>query len=96
MDKVELQNHSFIWIKVLGKVRQRVDPRVYDIYFIPTSSRRIDDVSRVLEVAVPNLHFKSWLSQNYMNVLREALDETGYEGYEIQFVTDSVENPLSG
>jgi len=93
VDKVELQNHSFIWIKVLGKVRQRVDPRVYDIYFIPTSSRRIDDVARLLEVAVPNLHFKSWLSQNYMNVLREALDETGYEGYDIQFVTDSAENP---
>ncbi len=88
-----MQNHSFIWIKVLGKVRQRVDPRVYDIYFIPTSSRSINDASRTLEVAVPNLHFKSWLSQNYMSVLREAMDESGYEGYDIRFVTDSSENP---
>lgn len=88
-----MQNHSFIWIKVLGKVRQRVDPRVYDIYFIPTSSRSVNDTSRTLEVAVPNLHFKSWLSQNYMNVLREALDESGYEGYDIQFVADPGENP---
>lgn len=88
-----MQNHSFIWIKVLGKVRQRVDPRVYDIYFIPTSSRSINDASRILEVTVPNLHFKSWLNQNYMSVLREALDESGYEGYDIRFVTDSNENP---
>ena len=87
-----MQNHSFIWIKVLGKVRQKVDPRVYDIYFIPTSSRSIDDVGRVLEVAVPNSHFKSWLSQNYMNVLREALDESGYEGYTIRFSTAEDEN----
>ncbi|MFH1965126.1 MAG: chromosomal replication initiator protein DnaA [Acidobacteriota bacterium] len=92
MDKAALQNHSFIWIKVLGKIRQKVDPRVYDIYFIPSSSRGIDDISRVLEVTVPNLHFKSWLSQNYLNVLREALDESGYEGYEIRFVTESDES----
>lgn len=82
-----MENHSFIWIKVLGKVRQKVDPRVYDIYFIPTSAKRIDDISKVLEVTVPNDHFRSWLVQNYIHVLREALDESGYEGYSLKFST---------
>lgn len=82
-----MRNHSFIWIKVLGKIRQKVDPRVYDIYFIPTSSRSIDDIAKVLHVAVPNTHFKGWLTQNYSQVVREALDESGYEGYSVEFIT---------
>jgi len=88
-----VQNHSFIWIRVLGKVRQKVDPRVYDIYFIPTSPRSIDDASRILEIGVPNTHFKSWLTQNYMEVVREALDESGYGGYQVRFVAGDAESP---
>jgi len=90
-----VRNHSFIWIKVLGKIRQKVDPRVYDIYFIPTSSRSIDDVEKVLEVVVPNAHFKGWLTQNYSRVLRESLDESGYEGYSVQFLTSAEVRGLS-
>ena len=84
-----MQSHSFIWIKVLGKVRQKVDPRVYDIYFMPTSSKGIDDVSRILEIAVPNSHFSNWLNQNYRGVLREALEESGYRDYRIRFVAEN-------
>ena len=87
-----MQSHSFIWIKILGKVRQKVDPRVYDIYFMPTSSKRIDDASRVLEIAVPNSHFRNWLNQNYRSVLREALEESGYRDYQIRFVTEQDGN----
>ena len=86
-----MQSHSFIWIKVLGKVRQKVDPRVYDIYFMPTSSKKVDDSVKVLEISVPNTHFRNWLNQNYRKVLREALEEAGYREYTIDFVVDADE-----
>lgn len=77
------------WEQILKNVSIRVSPQNFDIWFRPTSQCRFDPTQGRLIVWVPNGHFKYWLSENYLPVIREAMAELGHGDVSVQFVVAS-------
>ena len=84
-----------LWDDVLSCLRERVSEQNFELWFRPTALASEDHVSRVLSVQVPNRHFQYWLTQNYSEVIDEAIRGLGYEGYSVRFLPQGrrVEKP---
>jgi len=64
------------WDKSLAWIREKLNDQVFETWFGPVRLHRMDDSS--LTLSVPNSFFKEWLSNNYSQLIREAmLVETG-------------------
>jgi chromosomal replication initiator protein len=64
------------WDKSLAWIREKLNDQVFETWFSPVRLHRMDDSS--LTLSVPNSFFKEWLSNNYSQLIREAmLVETG-------------------
>ncbi len=72
------------WQKSLKWIREKLSDQVFDTWFKPVELQELSDSTLTLKV--PNSFFKEWLSNNYTELIQEAmLFETGHR-LEISFV----------
>ncbi len=81
------------WDTVLSAIQGRVSKQNFDIWFRPTVAESELSEARQLIVRVPNEYFRYWLTENYSEVIEEAIGEVGLEAWGWELV---VEDPEPG
>jgi chromosomal replication initiator protein len=65
-----------MWEQTLEWIRGRLNEQVFDAWFSPVSLKKMDEDA--ITLIVPNKFFEEWLSNNYIELIQEAvLIETG-------------------
>lgn len=59
------------WKKSLAWIREKLNAQVFDTWFAPISTARFEEDRVILEV--PNTFFKEWISNNYIDLIKEAV-----------------------
>ncbi len=59
------------WKKSLTWIREKLSGQVFDTWFAPISTAHFDSDKVVLEV--PNTFFKEWITNNYIDLIKEAV-----------------------
>src|SRR5262245_58840452 len=77
-----------IWDQVLTRIETKVNRHSFYTWFKPTSL--ITDAGGQLQVRVPSLMFRDWLTKHYAGVLDEALAEVDRQGCAVAFLTDDA------
>jgi len=72
-----------LWNKALQRIKERVNPHVYETWFEPTQYQSFQD--NVLTIRVPNPFFREWLLENYSASLLSTLHELTSEKIDIIF-----------
>ena len=83
-----------LWDDVLACLRERVSEQNFELWFRPTTLASEDHVSRTLSVRVPNNHFQYWLTQNYSDLIDQAVRGLGYEDYSVRFLVPEGQDEL--
>ena len=76
------------WDAVLSSIRGRVSKQNFDIWFRPTVAESEMSEARQLSVRVPNEYFRYWLTENYSDVIEEALAEVGLGDWAWELVVE--------
>ena len=77
-----------MWEQALNWIQDKLNDQVFEAWFTPVELKEID--GDTLTLNVPNKFFKEWLSNNYLDLIEEAvLVETG-KRLSVRF--DVVEN----
>ena len=76
------------WDTVLSAIQARVSKQNFDIWFKPTVAESETSEARQLIIRVPNEYFRYWLTENYSEVIEEALGEVGLEGWAWELVVE--------
>src|SRR5690606_18399917 len=63
---------GLVWEKCLRVVRESIPYASYETWFEPI--RPVKLVGKVITIQVPSQFFFEWLEDNYVNILRKALD----------------------
>jgi chromosomal replication initiator protein len=77
-----------IWDQVLTRIETKVNRHSFYTWFKPTSL--ITDAGAQLQVRVPSVMFRDWLTKHYASVLDEALAEVDRRGCAVAFLTDDA------
>jgi len=77
-----------IWDQVLTRIETKVNRHSFYTWFKPTSL--ITDGGGQLQVRVPSVMFRDWLTKHYTGVLDEALSEVDRRGCAVAFLTDDA------
>jgi chromosomal replication initiator protein len=77
-----------IWDQVLTRIETKVNRHSFYMWFKPTSL--ITDGGAQLQVRVPSVMFRDWLTKHYAGVLDEALAEVDRRGCAVAFLTDDA------
>ncbi len=83
-----------IWEEVLARIDTKINRHSFYTWFKPTAY--LADRGDSIQVRVPNVLFRDWLTKHYSAVLNEALGELGRRDTTILFVADgqSASDPL--
>ncbi len=73
-----------MWKRTLESIQRKLNPQVFEAWFGPIELGSVSD--RLLTLNVPNKFFKEWLTDNYIDVIRDALFETAGRLYEVELV----------
>lgn len=73
-----------IWNKVLALVSEKISEKSFDIWLKPLELRQIDENN--LEIEVPNKFFKDWVTENYMGLIKDALQKVTKREYSLNFL----------
>ena len=76
------------WETVLSAIQTRVSKQNFDIWFKPTVAESETREARQLIIRVPNEYFRYWLTENYSEVIEEALGEVGLEDWAWEMVVE--------
>ena len=79
------------WDTVLSAIQTRVSKQNFDIWFKPTVAELETSEARQLIIRVPNEYFRYWLTENYSEVIEEALGEVGLEDWAWELVVEDSE-----
>lgn len=75
-----------VWKDILACIKKRMDLQTFDTWFKPIAFHSMDE-SRIY-LKVPNEYFKSWLSDNYLTLLNEAITEVNLGERWITFLVE--------
>ncbi|HSR12509.1 MAG TPA: chromosomal replication initiator protein DnaA, partial [Thermodesulfobacteriota bacterium] len=82
-----------LWERVLSEVREKINPKAFDIWLKPL--KIVSAGENGLEVEVPNKFFKDWVSDNYQNIIKDALFRLTNVAHAVQFrVREGAEEPV--
>jgi chromosomal replication initiator protein len=73
-----------IWDALLSAIERRVNHHSFSTWFLPLVFREAKD--NVITVEVPNAMFRDWITDNYMDVIEEALSELELTSYTLRFL----------
>jgi len=80
-----------LWQEALSVIAQKISQKSFDVWLKPLKALTIGDSH--LEIEVPNKFFRDWLSDNYLNMIKETLLQITGRAYTVFFV---IKNPLNG
>jgi chromosomal replication initiator protein len=72
-----------IWEESLSLLAQKVNQKSFDVWL--KALRILTLAEEHIEIEVPNKFFKDWLSENYSNLIKEALFQVTSRRYSIHF-----------
>lgn len=72
MERVYQHNPSMVWSKCLQVIQASIPDQSFRTWFEPIVPLRID--ANILTIQVPSQFFYEWLEDNYVHILRRALD----------------------
>ena len=67
-----VENFEKVWTKCLDVIKSNVSPQVFSTWFEPIVPVALD--KDILTIQVPSQFFYEWLEENYVSVLRKAID----------------------
>jgi chromosomal replication initiator protein len=70
-----------IWNKVLALVSEKISEKSFDIWLKPLQLKQMDQ--NTVEIEVPNKFFKDWVTDNYLVLIREALQQLTNRTYSL-------------
>ena len=79
-----------IWEKTTRTIKDKVPDKTFELWFKSIKFKDIKDNRIHLEV--PNKFFKEWISENYMSLIIDTLNQVGKKDYDVEFIV--VENDL--
>lgn len=84
-----------LWDKILDKIQQKLDPHSFNTWFKPTVM--VANIGQALQVKVPNESFKAWLTENYQDLIAQAIDELQESNLSVNFFAGDGEksNPVA-
>ncbi len=72
-----------VWEKGLFLLAQKVNQKSFDVWLKPL--RILTLAEEQIEIEVPNKFFRDWLSENYLNLIKETLFQITSRRYSIHF-----------
>lgn len=73
------KNHESVWRNCVAYIREKVGEQNYNTWFTPIKPLYLEGAS--LTIQVPSPYFYEWLEENYVDVLRQAINnELGVTG----------------
>jgi chromosomal replication initiator protein len=82
-----------VWEQVLGRVEAKVNRHSFYTWFKPTSFLAEEDST--LNVRVPNVLFRDWLTKHYAGVISEAMTELKKGHLAVNFVAEPAEGSVA-
>ncbi len=73
-----------IWNKVLAIVGEKISAKSFDIWLKPLQLRHMDQ--NTVEIEVPNKFFKDWVNDNYLPLIRDALQNVTKRSYVLNII----------
>jgi chromosomal replication initiator protein len=83
--------HADLLSSILQAISQRVNQQSFNMWFKPISIARKDDTT--IYLGVPNEVFRDWITNNYFDVIEEALHELDLDAYQLRFVIADARPP---
>lgn len=80
-----------LWQKILDIINQKVGEATFELWFSPLKLLNINDYEATVEV--PNRFFKDWLEDNFPTLIKEILNDTTGNNYDVKY-TISGKEPL--
>ncbi|MBK07279.1 MAG: chromosomal replication initiator protein DnaA [Deltaproteobacteria bacterium] len=79
--------NPLLWQKLLERLRERISPQNFKIWFEPVFATLQDDA---LYVHVPNQFFYDWISDNYLNDIRDELVQLAGSHMDVQILCEEA------
>ncbi len=70
-----------VWNKVLALVSEKISEKSFDIWLKPLHLKQMGQ--NTVEIEVPNKFFKDWVTDNYLVLIREALQQVTNRTYSL-------------
>jgi hypothetical protein len=83
-----------LWQRILAAIAAEVSPECYQTWFLPL--RALEKDAATLEIVFPNETFRASFSENYQNLLRQAVGQVTGAGWKIRFSIPAAPNPTGG
>jgi chromosomal replication initiator protein len=83
-----------MWDKILGIIKDNINPNSYVTWFKPIKPVRVDD--HTLTIQVPSQFFYEWLEQHYSIIINNAIQQATGSDYKLLYsvVMDSSTQPV--
>jgi len=76
-----------IWKETLNLISSQINQQSFETWFKPTSQLKYSPEQNTLQVEIPNSYFKSWLTENHMNLIMNTLGKiTNNPNMTVEFV----------
>jgi len=75
-----------VWDAVLNELKNRLNKNIFDTWFLPISFEGIDGSRSVIKLSVGDIT-KDWITRNYLEILKAAIDQVGLSGHDIEWQT---------
>ncbi|OGL45174.1 MAG: hypothetical protein A2149_09285 [Candidatus Schekmanbacteria bacterium RBG_16_38_11] len=76
-----------IWKETLNLISSQINQQSFETWFKPTSQLKYSPEQNTLHVEIPNSYFKSWLTENHMNLIMNTLGKiTNNPNMTVEFV----------
>ena len=75
--------HQIVWDKCLKFIGDQIQEQSYKTWFLPIIPIKLED--KVLTIQVPSQFFYEWLEDNYVHVLRKALQQELGAGARLEY-----------
>lgn len=82
-----------MWKRTLASIQGRLNRQVFDAWFRPIELEENSDTG--LKLKVPNKFFKEWLTNNYMDIIKDALFTESGHSVDVEFVVASKPSAAS-
>ncbi|MDX9719780.1 MAG: chromosomal replication initiator protein DnaA [Myxococcota bacterium] len=78
------------WQDIFDRLRDRVRPQTFNIWFQPMKCVALDERQIVLEV--PNEHYRNWITEHFLGELHSVVSDSLGSGRQIKVVAERLES----
>ena len=78
-----LNDPDIAWNKCLVQIKERIGNQAFETWFKPIKPVKIEN--NLLTIQVPSQFFYEWLEDNYVELLRDVLDEQLGKDFQLEY-----------